>query len=232
MKYNSAIYLISGYPVFNKDTVPGFLSLTHEDTITLYSNLFLNNKENIDKVSVECEKIYCFDETDKDFTLDIITPEEKIFYYNNTGSLFQLLKKLSEKFFNNYTNNLIIFANSICISPADIDKAFNLLNIEDEAIVAGKGYNNSISFIGFNRFNSALFEEIDFDNFTYDSFLSTICKHNNFVHVLEKYLVISSLEEFRQMYTELSKKESTAYCSNTINENFTHLFIEYKELLK
>jgi len=232
MKYNSAIYLIPNNPVFNKDTVPEFLSFTKDDTVTFYSNLLLNNKENIEKITIDCERIFCFDDTDKNFTPGFLKAEDKAAYFSNTKDLLQLLKKMSDFFFNNYSNNLIIFANAISISSADIEKALNLLSMEDEAIVVGKCSNNSISFIGFNRFNLALFEEIDFKNLTYDGFLSTICKHNNFVHILEKFLTVTNLEDFKQMYIELSKKESIAYCSNTINENFTHLFIEYKELLK
>lgn len=232
MKYNSAIYLIPFNPVFNLEAIKEFETFSSEDSVILYSNLLLNNKENIDKVNFDSNKIFCFDEKDNCRLPLEFLEADTIVSYCDTSDLFKLLKRMAEQYFNSYNNNLIIFANSICVSAADIEQALNLLTMEDEAIVVGKCSNNTISFIGFNRFNGALFEEIDFDNFTYDNFLSTICKHNNFVHVLEKFLAINNLEDFKQMYIELSKKESIDYCSNTINENFTHLFIEYKELLK
>ena len=42
----------------------------------------------------------------------------------------------------------------------------------------------------------------------------------------------SDIQDFKTLYKELSKKESLIYCSQNMHEKFTHLFIEYKELLK
>jgi hypothetical protein len=77
-----------------------------------------------------------------------------------------------------------------------------------------------------------LFSEIDWNNFNYDNFLLFTSKHEHFLHVIDNFLVIRNMEDFRNLYNELSKKESLEYCSQKMHEKFTHLFIEYKDLLK
>jgi hypothetical protein len=139
---------------------------------------------------------------------------------------------MSEKYFNNFRNNLLIFSNSICVSANDIQQAFNLLSIEDEAVVIGRTNDGEVTFIGFNTFNFELFGEIDWDNFTYDNFLTYVSKHEHFLHVINNFLVVKNAEGFKSLYKELSKKESLSYCSQNMHEKFTHLFIEYKDLLK
>jgi hypothetical protein len=57
-------------------------------------------------------------------------------------------------------------------------------------------------------------------------------KEENFVHTLNNFMLIETKDDFIKLYNELSKKESMQYCSQNIHEKFTHLFIEYKELLK
>ena len=86
--------------------------------------------------------------------------------------------------------------------------------------------------MGFNTFNHELFDEIDWNNFNYDNFLLYTSKHEHFLHVIDNFLVIRNIEDFKDLYKELSKKESLAYCSQIMHEKFTQLFIEYKDLLK
>ncbi|HUX61230.1 MAG TPA: hypothetical protein VMV32_07950, partial [Ignavibacteriaceae bacterium] len=100
------------------------------------------------------------------------------------------------------------------------------------AIVIGKSQNNGIAFLGFNSFNNNLFQEIDWDNLHFENLLPMVNKHENFVHVMNNYISISKLSDFKQLCTELSKKESLSYCNQEMHEKFTHLFIEYKEFLK
>ncbi len=114
-----------------------------------------------------------------------------------------------------------------------IEKALDQLAIEDEAIVIGRTIENYISFIGFNNYNSELFNEIDWQLVDYDSFLTKACKYENFIHVLSgNFMMIKNLNDFKKLYTELSKKESLAYCSPEMHEQFTNLFIEYKEFVE
>lgn len=106
------------------------------------------------------------------------------------------------------------------------------MSIEDEAIVLGRSINESLSFFGFNSFNKEIFEETDLLDLNYDSFLNRAAKYEHFIHVLDNFMLIKNIEDFKELYYRLSKKESFAYCSQEIHERFTNLFIEYKDLLK
>jgi hypothetical protein len=232
MKTNSSIYLFSNSPRFNKEAAPDFESFGRDDSLLLYSSLILNHKEILEQLPGAINLISCFDNTDKDFLPEELKKSRFQFIFGDTAEKKELLKIMSDKYFNDSVNNLIILADSIGITCEDIQKAFNLLQIEDEVIVIGKTNNNQIAFIGFNSFNKELFFDITWDNLTYDYLLSKVNKHENLIHVLGNYMLINSIIDFRNLYAELSKKESLAYCSRVIHERFTNLFIEYKELLK
>jgi hypothetical protein len=96
----------------------------------------------------------------------------------------------------------------------------------------GKSINQKLAFIGFNSFNADLFEGAELHDLDYDFFLNKISKFENFIHILDNFILIKDIEDFKNLYHQLSKKESFAYCSQEIHEKFTNLFIEYKDLLK
>lgn len=108
----------------------------------------------------------------------------------------------------------------------------DLISIEDEAVVIGKTSNDKIAFIGFNTFNEDLFTGIDSDSFDFNNFLYNASKRENFIQVMKNYMLIQDVNDFKELYKELSKKESLEYCSQHIHERFTNLFIEFKDLLK
>ena len=66
----------------------------------------------------------------------------------------------------------------------------------------------------------------------YDNLLHKVNRYDNFLYVLNHSLTVKTVEDFKTLYSELSKKESLAYCSQQMHERFTHLFIEYKDLLR
>ena len=233
MKYNACIYLVSLFPLFNNDEVPLFESFDKEHSSLLYSSLMMNNIENIKQVNSVSKIVFCFDEKDKEHLPETFKSENKKVFSFNTTIVQNYFQKLSDKHFSSCNSNLIIFSRSMGITKELIEKSLDKLAIEDEAIVIGKTSENYISFIGFNNFNAELFNEIDWETIDYDSFLSKACKHENFIHVLSgNILMIKNLNDFKKLYSELSKKESLLYCNHEIHEQFTNLFIEYKDLLK
>jgi len=232
MKLNSSIYLISIYPQFNRDLSPKFESFSSDYSLQLYSSLIFNHIEILNSVMKSHHIVYCFDERDKDFLPDKFNESQTDVIFGDTTNRTQILRTLSEKYFGQSGKNLLIFSNSIGMSSADIQRIFNLLSIDDEAVVIGKAKNNKAAFIGFNAFNQELFSDIDWNNCNYDYLLARVNKHENFVHVLDNFMSINNLEDFKNLYLELSKKESLTYCSPNMHEKFTNLFIEYKELLK
>ncbi|MCL5029887.1 MAG: hypothetical protein M1480_12815 [Bacteroidetes bacterium] len=232
MKSNSSIYLFSSSLLFNKEAVPNFDNFNNENSYQLYSSLLLNHKEILDNCSKSYRIIFCFDDNDKSFIPKEFRSNNEEIIFGDLNHKIELLKLMSDKYFSNSSNNLLIFSNSIGISFTDIQKAFNLLSIEDEAIVIGKTNRDKIVFIGFNSFNKELFLDLNWDSLNYDNLLARIGKHDNFLHVLGNYLAINDIIDFKNLYVELSKKESLSYCSQNMHERFTNLFIEYKELLK
>ncbi|MGA9291953.1 MAG: hypothetical protein WCE54_18625 [Ignavibacteriaceae bacterium] len=230
MKHNSSIYILCLHPVFNKELVPRFESLDKEYSSYLYESLLLNHKELTDKLSESSNIIFCFDKNDSEHLTEIFSQiENKDFIDPDQGNV---LKSLSEKYFIRFNNNIVMFFNSIGITPDDLKNALNLMSIEDEAIVLGRSINESLSFFGFNSFNKEIFEETDLLDLNYDSFLNRAAKYEHFIHVLDNFMLIKNIEDFKELYYRLSKKESFAYCSQEIHERFTNLFIEYKDLLK
>jgi hypothetical protein len=107
-----------------------------------------------------------------------------------------------------------------------------LLSKDDETLVIGSSADNSISFIGFNNFNKDLFGNFLNENLTFDSLLRRIDTTQYFIFNLKHFINVLTLDDFRILYKDLSKRESWNYCSQEMHESFTNLFIEYKELLK
>ena len=231
-KLISSIYLFPLHPVFNSEYAPVFESFDKEHSALLYSALTENYRDIFKSFEGKLNSVFIFDEKDRDFLPEQFRSNELNLFFGDTADKSLILKNLSDKYFNNYSNNLLIFSNSICLTSNDIEQALNLLSIKDEAVVIGKSSSGGVTFLGFNSFNPELFGEIDWNNFDYDNFLLFSSKHEHFLHVIDNFLVISNIEDFRIMYKELSKKESLAYCSQNMHEKFTHLFIEYKDLLK
>jgi hypothetical protein len=218
--------------IFNPELIPHFETFDAGHSVLLYSALIENHKEIFDTFEGKINSVFIFDEKDKDFFPDQFKQEGLNLFFGDICNKSLILKNLSDKYFNNYSNNLLIFSNSICLAANDIQQALNLLSINDEAVVIGKTASGGVTFLGFNTFNPELFGEIDWDNFNYDNFLLYTSKHEHFLHVINNFLVIRNIEDFKNLYKELSKKESLAYCSQNMHEKFTQLFIEYKDLLK
>ncbi len=233
MKYNACIYLTSLFPIFNKEEVPFFESFDAEHSLLLYSSLMMNNFENINQLNNVSKTVFCFDAKDKEFLPEAFKSENKIIFSFDTSIFQTYFQKMSDKHFTTCGSNLIVFSRSMGVTKELIEKALDKLAIEDEAIVIGRTIENYISFIGFNNYNPELFNEIDWQMVNYDSFLAKACKHENFIQVLVgNFMMIKNLNDFKKLYSELSKKDSLAYCSPEMHEQFTNLFIEYKDLLK
>lgn len=231
-KSNSCICLLPLTPVFNTDLVPVFESMTSSDSSLLQSILYENFIEVFKEIPESSTNILCLDEKDKnrfqktaEFTIPDVT-------WIDTSTLDSELKNLNDRYYKKFQNNLIIFAHSIGISAQDIKKIFSLLEMEDESFLIGRDDDERIALLGFNTYNEDLMENLISDRNHYNEILIKAGKNENFVHTLSDFMLLESKEDFKKLYNELSKKESLNYCSQNIHEKFTHLFIEYKDLLK
>jgi hypothetical protein len=229
MKSGCAIFLVPFDPVFNTDEVKVFDRMDKEHSTLLYSSLYLNNVEVIEKLGDQYSAVFCLNSSDQhNVPQELLSSAVHLSIMGNS-SLKGSFKYLGEKYFSRYSKNLVIFSKTIGISSTGIQKIFELLSVEDDAVVIGKAENNRIPFLGFTTFHEELLQNAEKE---YDDYLSAVCRHNYFLTILEQGMSIECWNDFRNLYNELSKKESLAYCSQKMHEQFTHLFIEYKEQIK
>lgn len=231
-KSDSCICLFTLSPVFNTDSVPVFESMSPEDSSLLLSILYENHIEVFKELQDNSTIIQCVDEKDKDSFPDELKLKVPEIYGINTLEFNSEIKSFNERYFKKFRNNVIIFAHSIGMSSQDIKKIFSLLEMDDESFLIGRDNNERIALIGFNNYNDELMENIVEDRNHYNEMLIKASKYENFVHTLPKFMLIETKDDFKNLYGELSGKESLNYCNQEIHEKFTHLFIEYKDLLK
>lgn len=229
---NSCIYLVSMFPMFNEKSVSPMGKIDEKHTSQLYANLILNHKENFNQIINNTSVLFGFDGNDREHLPAIFSNIGLKNIFPDSENPYQRIKNIADKHFGFYNNNLIIFSNSIGFSPSELKKILDLLTIESEAVIIGKSINGGVSFIGFNYLNQKLLQDIHWNGIEYENLLRKVNKYDNFVYVRENSLVISTEKDFKLLYAELSKKESLDYCSQQMHEKFTHIFIEYKELLK
>ena len=232
MKSNSCVYLVSPRPAFDEKSVMPVDPLDSSDTAFLLGSLILNSNEILSALPKNVQLIYCFDEKDGGSLPSALTESRASIVLRNSDDVYKSVRSLAEKHIDDFGAQLFVFSNSIGFSVSDIKKALSLLTLEDETIVLGKSNNHMTSFIGFNSYNPMLIRQIDWANPEYDHVLKSIGQYDEFLYVLGNYIALNGVNDFKQLYKELSKKESLVYCSQEMHERFTHLFIEYKELLK
>ncbi len=229
---NSCIYLVSIFPMFNEKSVLPLGKIDKNHTSQLYANLILNHKENLNQILNNTSVLYGFDGNDREHLPAEFSNIRLKNIFPDSENPYQRIKNIADKHFGFYNNNLVIFSNSIGFSPSELRKILDLLTIESEAVIIGKSINGGVSFIGFNYLNQELLQDIHWNGIEYENLLHKVNKYDNFVYVRENSLVIRAEKDFKLLYAELSKKESLDYCSQQMHEKFTHIFIEYKELLK
>lgn len=231
-KSNSCVCLFPLSPVFNKGEVPVFESMSPNDSSLLQSILYENYTEVLKEITDSSTVVYGLDEKDKNIIPPDINEKLSDISWINCAEFNSELKNFNDKYFKNFHNNILIFAHSIGVTTQDIKKIFSLLEMEDESIFIGRDQAERIALLGFNTYNEELMGNIVEDRNHYNEVLIKASKHENFVHTLSNFMLIETKEDFKKLYSELSGKESLTYCNQNIHEKFTHLFIEYKDLLK
>ena len=231
-KKANAVYILADHPFLNTKLAPVFGKLNINDSIFFYSQLFTNNLRNLSGLQNQTNIICCLDRMDQDFIPKSFIPEEVSLYFINTKNISEQFDNLNTKFFQHHLNNVLIHLNTFGVSLNKFTKMFDLLSIEDESIVIGKTKEEKVGFIGSNKLNEEIYKEFFLSKLNYEKYLADVSNKDNFVNVLSGFLALNDMEDFKSLYGEQSKKESLEYCSEEMHERFTHLFIEYRELLK
>lgn len=231
-KKTNAVYLLADHPFLNTKLAPLFGKFNLNNSIFFYSQLFTNNVKNLAGLQNQANIICCLDSIDEEFIPKNFIPEDVNLYFINTENISNQFNDLNTKFFQHHSINVLIHLNTFGVSLNKFIKMFDLLSIEDESIVIGKTDKEKVGFIGSNNLNEEIYKEFFFSKLNYEKYLADISNKDNFVNVLTGFLAINDIEDFKSLYDELSKKESLEYCNQEMHERFTHLFIEYRELLK
>jgi hypothetical protein len=172
----------------------------------------------------------CCDERDKEYLPEELSSERLIFYSSAGNNAVPEI--LLDKYFLSHGSNLIICSNTIGIHNKEIKKIFDIMNVEEEVVVIGRSNKERTAFVALNYDNTEIFEGIAWERPNYDTLLSKACMFSNKISILDDYMLINSVDDFKNLYTQLSKKESLTYCSQAMHEKFTNIFIEYKDILK
>ena len=230
-KKKNCIYVLSLHPVFNTEAAPQFENLSLRDSILLYSHLLANFIEIFASTDLSFELVFCLNEKDENYIPRNFFPDDSIIFFNTSENIISNIERLEEKYFSIFENNILIRANVIGLSEKTIQKIFNLLAIEDDVLVIGKSINKKVTLLGFNKLEINLLDEMFSRVLDYDKFLLEAGKSDLFLNTLNGFQLIENFSDFKNLYIELSKKESLSYCSQQIHERFTNLFVEYKDLL-
>ncbi len=231
MKQN-AVYIVPSSPIFNPSHIKLFDKFNSDESKFLRSTLYLNLINNFSDKENKADFYFYLDELDKDFLPEEFTRQNFTPHFFDLSNKKLFFENLSVKEFTLHKNNILIASDIIGINIIDIDKCINLLSIEDESLLIGKSKENEIGILGFNNYYPDIFDSFVKSSFMFDDFLSRIKSSNHFINTLNDVLLIRNIDDFKQLYHELSQKKSIEYCSQEMHERFTHLFIEYKDLLK
>ncbi len=230
-KKKNCIYVLSLHPVFNGEAAPKFENLSPPDSILLYSHLLANFIEIFADSDLSFKLVFCLNEKDENYIPGIFFPDDSIIFFNTSKNINSNLERLGQNYFSIFDRNILIRADVIGVSEKTIQNIFNLLAIEDDVLVIGKSINNKVALLGFNNLEINLLDEMFSAALDYDTFLLEAGKSDLFLNTLNGFQLIENFSDFKNLYIELSKKESLSYCSQQMHERFTSLFIEYKDLL-
>ncbi len=230
-KKKNCIYVLSLHPVFNGEAAPNFENLSLRDSILLYSHLLANFIEIFVNTDLSFELVFCLNEKDENYIPKNFFSDDSKIFFNTSENINSNLEQLEQNYFSIFENNIVVRANVIGVSEKTIKKIFNLLAIEDDVLVIGKSINKKVALLAFNNPKINLLDEMFSTALDYDKFLLEAGKSDLFLNTLNGFQLIENFSDFKNLYIELSKKESLSYCSQQMHELFTNLFIEYKDLL-
>lgn len=230
-EHTISLVVISDKIIFNENYFSSFENFTIEDTKLLFGTLFLNLIENLSNRQPESDLIIYAEKNDIDSiqtTLgELQTKKYELFFYNSAPELTFLFNKTIS-----YRNIIIVYADVMGVSNSLIDEILNLLNTDENTIVIGTSKNSSVCLVGFNHQTESLLKAIQFSERDYSKLLALLKTEEHFIHTLNGLVRVHDVHSFKELYDDLSQKKSIEYCSQEMHEKFTHLFVEYKDLLK
>ncbi len=232
MMKNNAVYILPESFFIGQKSNEIFNKFSADDLEFYRVTTYLNLIENLLLRKDKFDLFLILNDSDKKKIISEINNDQLNIISCNNFDLKTLMIELNSTKFSSYKNNFLIFSDVIDFKPTDLDKHLSVLSIDDKAFSISKSRFGNIKIFGFNNFNEESIKYLVESNFILDKFLSYNKSCAYFVNILNDVLEIANQDDFKKLYSELSLKSSYDYCSEKMHERFTHIFIEYKDLLK
>ncbi len=159
-------------------------------------------------------------ETYKDIFTFLHSPETP----DGLPRLIEKQLKTEEKFF-------ITKSNSFGFFPALFAGLKNYLEIEEDVCVLYASKSERLCALGATRFEDSLLQFLD-DRHTKQDFVYSMDSPDRYYIFQNNLFVVDTVADFRELYRRLSHRENIHLCSKYFYDQFTEIFIEFKELLK
>ena len=233
MTNSTNVFFVLPEPVFNQNECRIYPHFTKTDSSFLYVTLMNNLYEIFSSVFVEEDLFLCLNTHDKEVVTDeSLSPflSSNTFYFedktftNDFTSLFEK-RKLDAK------NFIFIRPDFVGLTKSDISQIMDILLLDDDVLILKKSLHKKIVLFATNKFVDEIPKLIHKKNFVCDSALKKICTLDYQLYKLKDVFSLEQANDFKELYQMLSRKENYACCSKKMHDRFTHLFIEYKELL-
>ncbi len=226
------VFFVLTEPIFDKNDCHLYPNFSKSDSSFLSITLLKNLYEIFASVFVKEDLFFCLNEKDKEMvTLDfppflsgnIFSFNEQTFK-NDFTSLFEKRKFDAKNF-------IFLRPDFVGLISSDILQIIDLLTLDDDVLVIKKSLHKKIALFATNKYQNEIPELIHKKNFVCDSALKKLCGLDYQLYKLKNVFSLEQVNDFKELYQLLSRKENYACCNKQMHDRFTHLFIEYKELL-
>jgi hypothetical protein len=208
-------------------------NFTKADSSYLYVTLLQNLYEIFSSVFPKEDLFLCLNEKDKEILSgDTSTPflSDNLFYFGEETFSDDFIS-IFEKRNSDAKNFIFVRPDFVGLTITDIMQLLDLLLLEDDVLIFKKSLHKKIVLFATNKFQNEIPKLIHKKNFVCDSALKKICGLDYQLYKLKNVFSLEQANDFKELYQMLSRKENYSCCSKKMHDRFTHLFIEYKELL-
>ncbi|MDP3150903.1 MAG: hypothetical protein Q8N83_17435 [Ignavibacteria bacterium] len=226
------VFFVLTEPIFSKNDCHVYPHFSKPDSSFLYVTLLKNLYEIFSSVLGKEDLFLCLNEKDKEMITLTSPPflSANTFYFdeqtftNDFTSIFEKRKPGARNF-------IFLRPDFVGLTNQDISQILDLLTLDDDVLVIKKSLHKKIALFATNNYQPEIPELIHKKNFVCESALKKLCGLDYQLYKLKNVFSLEQANDFKELYQMLSRKENYACCSKQMHDRFTHLFIEYKELL-
>jgi len=227
------VFFVLPEPVFNQNYCQVYPHFSKEDSSFLYVTLLENLYEIFSALFPREDIFVCLNEKDKNnLSRETLSPflSNNLFYFNDAAFANEFIS-LFDKRRSDAKNFIFVHPDFVGLTKTDILQMLDLLLLEDDVLLLKKTLHKKIALFATNKFQNEIPGLIHKKNFVCDSALKKLCALDYQLYKLKNVFSLAHANDFKELYKMLSRKENYACCSKKMHDRFTHLFIEYKELL-